>query len=94
VAVTGSFQYTANFGGGPLTSAGYLDIFVVKLTRDGTHLWSERIGSAQNDAGNGVATDSTGQVIVTGYFQGTVDFGGTQLISRGSSDIFLLKFGP
>ncbi len=39
------------------------------------HLWSKRFGAASFDRGDSVAVDSAGNVLVTGYFLGTVDFG-------------------
>jgi hypothetical protein len=35
--------------------------------------------------------DSSGNVLATGFFEGTVNFGGGNLTSAGSGDIFLLK---
>jgi hypothetical protein len=36
--------------------------------------------------------DGGGNVVVTGYFQGTVNFGGGSLTSAGGTDIFLFKY--
>jgi len=95
VILSGFFINTVDFGGGPLTSTG-LDIFVVKLSPSGAHLWSQRFGSTSSEAGNGVAVDGSSNVVVTGYFAGTVDFGGGPLTSVGGFyyDIFLLKLAP
>jgi hypothetical protein len=38
-----------------------------------------------------VAVDSDGYVVVTGSFEGTVDFGNGPLTSAGETDIFLLR---
>ena len=94
VLVTGYFQGTADFGGGGLTSAGDLDVFVAKYDASGKHLWSKRFGGTSGDYGLSVAIDSAGNVLVTGYFQGTVDFGGGGLTNAGSVDIFVAKFSP
>ena len=40
----------------------------------------------------GVAVASNGDVVVTGYFQGSANFGGVQLTSLGLSDIFLARY--
>jgi hypothetical protein len=92
VLVTGLFYGTVNFGGGPLASAGSYDVFVAKLSGvDGAHMWSKRFGGSSDDRGAGVAADGSGNVLVTGFFNGTVDFGGEILTSAGSEDIFVLK---
>jgi len=88
VVVTGYFEGSIDFGGGPLTSAGDRDIFVVKFDSAGNHLWSKRFGSVLSDAGFGVATDSAGNVVLTGNVRATVDFGGGPL---GGGGIFIAK---
>ncbi len=91
VVVAGYSYGTVDFGGGALTSAGSSDIFVAKLDAAGEHLWSRRFGDASGQAGLSVTTDGPGNVAVTGYLQGTVDFGGGVLTSAGSTDIFVAK---
>ncbi len=94
VVVTGRFRQTVDFGGGPLISAGERDIFVAKFTPEGTHLWSKSFGSSGTDGGSDLALDGVGNVVVTGFFEGTVDFGGEPLTSVGGLDIFVAKFTP
>jgi hypothetical protein len=91
--VIGEFSGTANFGAGPLASAGLNDIFLVGLRGiDGGHRWSKRLGSSGDDLGYAVAVDGL-DVVVTGSFQGTVDFGGG---ARSSTydlyDLFVAKY--
>ena len=92
VFVTGGFEDTLDFGGGPLTSAGYYDIFVSKFDSNGHHVWSSRFGDTDGDYGRGITVDRTGNVIVTGAFKGVVEFGGEALQSAGEIDIFAVKF--
>jgi len=96
VVVTGNFQGVAYLGGAPLVSSGGQDIFVAKYSATGVHLWSQRFGSTADDYGYSVAVDSSGNIVVTGSFIGTVGFGGGSLISVGSgfSDIFIAKYSP
>ena len=93
VFVTGLFMGTADFGGGGLISAGGWDIFVAKYDAGGAHLWSRGFGDISSDSGKGVGADGSGNVFVTGYFNGTVDFGGGPLTSAGDKDAFVAKFG-
>lgn len=91
VLVTGVFAGTMSFGGGPLISAGGNDIFVAKLDANGGHLWSKSFGDLLNQDAWGIATDAMDNVLLTGSFGGTLDFGGGSVSSAGSGDIFIAK---
>ncbi|MEZ4939683.1 MAG: SBBP repeat-containing protein [Saprospiraceae bacterium] len=101
VHLTGFFQATVDFdpGAGPanLTSIGNVDIFIAKYNASGNYVWAKQVGNTGVNYGNGLALDGSGNVHVTGQFQGTnVDFdpgGGTaNLSSAGSDDIFIAKY--
>lgn len=92
VMVAGSFQGSVNFGGSTLTSAGDRDIFLVKYSPSGAHAWSKRFGSTGYDEARAVAVDAAGNVVITGVFAGTVNFGGSNLVSAGNPDIFVARF--
>lgn len=94
VVTTGSFEGAFDFGGGTLTSAGTEDIFLVKYNgSSGAYSWSRRCGSTLADVGGDVAVDSNDDVIVVGYFSGSVDFGsGSALSSAGGFDVFVAKY--
>ena len=92
VVVGGIVYQTSDFGGGPLTSAGGADIFLAKFSSAGTHIWSRRMGGTAEDWVNRLALDGTGNPVMTGYFNGSVDFGGGGLASAGGKDIFLAKY--
>src|SRR5207249_2512817 len=94
VRVTGAFAGPADFGGGALTSAG-VDIFLAKLSPAGGHVWSRRFGSAlATHAGNGVACDGSGNVLVTGSFENSIDLGGGWARSFAHKDVFVAKYSP
>jgi hypothetical protein len=92
VLLTGGFSGSVDFGGGPLTSVGQQDVFLAKLDSAGNHLWSKRFGDADPQYGYSVAVDGAGNVLLTGGFAGSVDFGGGSLTSVGQEDVFLAKF--
>lgn len=103
LVITGHFNGVARLGGEPLTSAGGNDGFVAKYSgEDGAHVWSKRFGDRQSavstaDAGRGVAVDANRDVIVTGHFQGNIDFGAGRLASGegAGADAFVAKLaGP
>lgn len=91
---TGAFSGSVDFGGGMLASAGQSDIYLVKFDVNGNHVWSKRFGDASVQTGSGLAVDGSGNVVATGSFNGTLDFGGAAMTSAGGSDIFLVKFDP
>jgi hypothetical protein len=92
VIVAGQFAATVDFGGGGLTSAGGYDGFIAKYTTDGAHLWSKRMGGPSVDTVTGLGVDSSGNPTAVGYFQGTSNFGGTNLTSAGGNDIFVAHY--
>src|SRR5262245_18632219 len=55
--------------------------------------WALAVGTTANEAGRAVATDSAGDVYITGQFQGTVDFdpgpGTFNLVSGNADDAFV-----
>jgi len=101
VYVTGWFIGTVDFDPGSgvdsHTSNGYTDVFLSKLDSSGAFAWARTWGgSGGADQGQGVAVDGSGNVYVTGYFLGTVDFdpgsGVDNHTSNGNYDVFLSKF--
>lgn len=99
VYATGLFMETADFDPGEgiynLTSAGGYSCFVFKLDISGELVWARHMGGTEYDYGMSLALDQNGTVYVTGVFQDTADFnpdfGGYELISAGSSDVFVQK---
>jgi hypothetical protein len=92
ILMTGMFDGSIDFGGDTLTSAGTKDVFLAKLNRDGGHIWSKKFGDGANQIGQSVAVDSHGNVALCGSFEGTLNFGSGEIISGGSTDIFLATF--
>jgi hypothetical protein len=70
------------------TNAGYNDLFVVKYLDNGTKQWTKQLGTSSDDLASGVATDSSGNVYVTGGTYGGLD-GNT---NAGNSDLFVVKY--
>src|SRR5690606_28675629 len=89
VVVTGHFQGSIDFGGGSLVSQGGFDVFVAKLDAMGDHLWSKRYGSSVNQFARGLDVRPGGNIAVTGFFQGSLDFGGGTLTTNGFYDVFV-----
>jgi hypothetical protein len=90
VYVTGYFSDVVDFNPdtGSLfrASAGGRDGFVSGFGMDGTFLWVDTWGGSAHDEGHGVAANSIGMAMVTGYFMGDCDFdssSGEQIHSTG-----------
>ncbi|MCB5246664.1 MAG: SBBP repeat-containing protein [Candidatus Cloacimonetes bacterium] len=87
--VAGMFSHTILFGATALTCLDEQDICISKLDPDGNWLWSKRAGGTGFNEGRGIGCDPAGNCCVTGYFSGTGDFGPTNLVSAGLTDVFI-----
>jgi Bacterial Ig domain/Putative binding domain, N-terminal len=94
VVVVGGFSGSVDFGGGTVASTNGQEMFIVKYDASGTYLWSRQISSSGGNQATGVAVDSNNNLVVVGWFAGTIDFGAGPLSSAGSWDIFVAKFAP
>jgi len=93
--VAGDCHGDAAFGTQTVTNKGSNDACVAELDENGAFLWAASGGGASNDAGRGVAVDSAGRIIVTGYFGntagGSATFGPSTLQSQGKADIYVWR---
>jgi len=90
IFVVGCFIGKVKFGTTQLTSS-QRNIFLAKYDPLGNVLWAKNIGG--NQCENSIALDSTGNIYITGYFEGTAYFDGVSLVSNsGSEDIFIAKY--
>lgn len=102
VIVTGNFDSPAiTFGTTTLTNAGANDVLTVKYDPDGNVLWAKQQepgGAENNDVPYRIASDASGNVIITGNFESpTITFGTTTLTqSTGTyaTDLFVVKYDP
>jgi len=85
-----------------LSNSGSNDVFVVKYDSSGTPVWARRIGGTGSDVAESVSTDSSGNVIVAGYYTSTSNplniyaaNGSTvsfTLTNSGNIDSFVVKY--
>ena len=90
--ITGKFEGPATFGSITLAGIGSDDIFIAKYDESGNVLWAKQAGGTSNDYGRSVATDISGDIIVTGMFYSSATFGSITLTSAGGYDFFIVKF--
>lgn len=96
---TGVFSGTVDFDPSAaifnLSSAGAFDVYISKVDPAGNFVWAKKIGGTGNDNSWGIALDNTGNVFVSGNFNGTCDMDpGPALnnaFSAGQTDVFILK---
>ncbi len=99
IYVTGAFSGTVNFNPSGTAinltagSGGY-NPFVLELSSTGSTVWADALVDSSNVAiANGIGVNAAGQVIVAGWFVGTVDFdpgpGTAPETSRGDEDVFV-----
>jgi len=92
----GSFRNSADFGGGPLTSANLDAAYVAVYDDMHTHQWSKQF-SGQDLAANStdsVAVGPNSEIVVGGHFGGAVDFGTGPLTAVAGGSEFLIRFAP
>jgi hypothetical protein len=94
IFITGCFSSpTLAFGTFTLTNAGSTDMFIVKYDASGIVLWAKSAGGSNDECGMSVASDASGNILVTGYYSSTkLGFGSDTLTNAGTSDIFLVKY--
>ncbi len=70
------------------------EILLLKYSAQGNLIWYKSLGGIFYDRARDLALDNDGNIILTGYFTDTVEFGNTTLHSAGQTDMFLSKISP
>ncbi|WP_437997557.1 SBBP repeat-containing protein [Sorangium sp. So ce185] len=91
VLIAGTLWGSVDFGGGMMKSAGWDDLFVAKLDRSGEYLWARTYGDEETQEASDLTVDGQGNVVVTGYALGVVDFGDGPTVGAGMPDAILVK---
>ncbi|RMG60540.1 MAG: T9SS C-terminal target domain-containing protein [Bacteroidetes bacterium] len=98
VFVTGIFNGVADFNPAStqnffLESEGQTDAFVLKVNGSGDFLWARRLGGMGADRGTDIRVHPSGKTLLTGCYEGDVNFGSLitpyVLLGMGDLDIFL-----
>lgn len=80
-----------------LPPAGQSDIFIARYATDGTLLWAKRYGDTSDQFVESIVTDVDGNIILTGNFQGAIDFGSGPLVNSspvGAYAGYVAKLDP
>ncbi len=95
LVATGYFRGVINFGGADLRVpfSSDLDVFIVKFTEAGAHVFSKNFTNDGNDRGKALVVDGSGNIAIAGTFSNTINFGGSTLVSLNAKiNVFLAKF--
>jgi hypothetical protein len=80
-----------DFGGGAIGG----EIFLVKLSPEGQHLWSYGFSGTEGERITDLAIAADGSIVLAGFFAGTLDVGGGPMTSTSSSpdfDAFVARY--
>lgn len=88
------YKTTLSLGGATFPSQNKQNIFLVKLDPTGAHLSSKGFSTPSYSTSSAILLDASGDVLITGQFQGTVNFGTGAITSGGDIDGFVAAFGP
>ena len=91
--LTGGFSGTATFGDTTLPGNGSSDLYVAKQDANGKFLWAVRAGNplTHDESSKDIALDPSGNIYISGSFDGTAQFGSLSLTSVGGYDAFVPK---
>lgn len=98
--VTGFFQKKATFGEGQsmveIEATGSHDSFIAKYSPSGALIWVKHARAIFLDEATAVATDDDGNIVVSGHFMGTIEFGEEDnevvLIGTSATDVYVTKY--
>lgn len=93
LVVVGTYSGSMTIDATPLTAVGSVDIFAMSMAAaTGATNWIKSFGGSLSDVATDVAIDSADNVVITGFYQGTVNFGGGAMSTPGDfNDVLLLK---
>ncbi len=97
IYLSGNFEQSLQMGTDVLSSRGSTDIFFAKMRPNGSIVWARRAGGSSTgpNVGDGcgdIGFDSRGNLVATGIFFGSSDFGPFTLNSLGHDDMWLAKY--
>jgi len=80
--------------GGVLLVTGSGNILLAKFSADGNISWAKAYGGQTSDNGAGLTIGAANNILATGCFSYSVDFGGGLMQSPGGLDGFVVKLTP
>jgi hypothetical protein len=95
IVIAGGFSGTADFDvngpGGEVTAAGGNDAVIARYAPNGSLAWVRAFGGLGEEGILSVCSIGTGHLVISGYFNPTIQLGLQTLHSLGYSDSFLAR---
>ncbi|MDX1906363.1 MAG: SBBP repeat-containing protein [Bacteroidia bacterium] len=88
IVIGGSFAGELISGADTLSATGAGDAVLIRYTAEGEPRWSRKFGGTGNDFIQGIFIDPAQDIYFTGGYQYQMSLG-TNLVSRGQSDVFV-----
>lgn len=93
LTITGTFNERVDLGSGNVTATGGVDIFLARISSiTGTTPWSIGFGSTGTDRPASLTVNGSGNLVVTGYASGLIQFGGNTLDCTAQGGHFSATF--
>ncbi len=91
VVVVGEFHGELDLGAGPIAGAPTGSLFIARFDAGGALAWATTVDGPALLTGSPIAATPAGDILITGLYAGTTDFGGESLTSSGRTDFFVAK---
>jgi gliding motility-associated-like protein len=92
VYVSGMYSGITDFGDGDVNIVGGSDYFISKYNSDGSFAFKSVAGSIYVDCGSAICLDNLNNIIVGGYCNNGIYFGGVPYTAQGKEDILIVKY--
>lgn len=91
----GGYKNTISFGNFTLTNnSGIFNSFIIKINSQGNCLWAKNSSGTQTNIATDICSDASGNLVVCGFYYGTLTFGNITRQSNGENDIYAVRYDP
>jgi hypothetical protein len=94
IAIGGYFYDSMDFGDTTLISSRSSDVYLAKLSHDGSLQWVTSAGGSSSDQAGSLSCDSNGNILLAGSFYYDMAFGDTILYTTNPVGVFIAKYNP
>lgn len=91
---SGVFRGQVNLDNKTYRSRGKGDIFIASVRKNGSYNWVLHVGGSGDDNTYDISGDAEGNIVLSGWFSESIQFGDIHIQSRGETDMFVAKLSP